>query len=243
MTANIHMMALPASERSAVRRPSIACSPIVTKVREFGPRMVTVGGLYSFVADAKMKMTYTAGSATMMGVGISVPGDFGSFSEEGTFTETASGKEVFPTENDFATVNMQTPYTYGEYHLCFMYQVQPEVWVTGDREVSVAPPVTDPPDKCSHRFHPGGTFTRSIGTAGTFKAGVDLKKEIGISLSAQSGYTKNVSITWTFPSGGYLCGTNGYPSVAAFNVMNQTQFGNPGPASDNTPVNGRRAAG
>jgi hypothetical protein len=234
VTANIHMMALPKSEQSAARDPSFACSPIVTKTREFGPRSVTVGGLYSFVSDAKMKMTYTAGSTTTMGVGISIPGDFGSFSAGGTFTETSSGKEGFPTEQGQADVNMQTQYTYGEYHVCFMSQVQPEVWVTGDREVNVQPPVTDPPDKCGH-YHNNGFLTRTTGTAGTFKAGVNLKGVIGINLSAQSGYTKNVSITWTFPSGGYLCGTNGYPSVAAFNVMNQTKFGNPAPHKKQPP--------
>jgi hypothetical protein len=74
-------------------------------------------------------------------------------------------------------------------------------------------------DKCSIRYHSGQTFTRSNGTAGTFEAGVDLKKVIGISLSAKSGYDKNVSIKYTFPSGGYLCGSNNYPSAAAWDIM------------------------
>jgi hypothetical protein len=232
--ANIHMMALPKSALSAVPHPGVPCI-ITKKVREFGPRMVDVGGLYSFVTDAAMKMTYMAGASTTMGVAISIPfpGEVGSFSAEGTFTETASGKEAFPVEHDQADVNMQTPYTYGEYSICgLMNQVQPEVWVTGDREVKVNPPVTDPPDKCSHHYSPGTGLTRNTGTAGTFKAGVNLTKEIGINLSAQSGYTKNVSIKWMFTSngpGGYICGTNGYPSSAAFNVMDQTQFGNPAP--------------
>jgi hypothetical protein len=78
--------------------------------------------------------------------------------------------------------------------------------------VNVKPP---PVDKCGRNFGPHGTFTRNTGTAGTFKAGVDLKKVIGISLSAQSGYAKKVPITYTFPhEGGYLCGSNNYPSVA-----------------------------
>jgi hypothetical protein len=60
------------------------------------------------------------------------------------------------------------------------------------------------------------------GTAGTFKAGVALKKVIGINLSAQSGYNKNVRIKYTFPSeGGFLCGNNNLPSVAAFGEMDR----------------------
>lgn len=174
------------------------------------------------------KETYTAGSTTTIGVGVSVPlpGEVGSFSaEEGTFTETSSGKEPFRIQHG-TIVHMQSPYTFGEYRLCAMAQVQPEVWATGERAVMADPPSAV---NCSGHFPKGGTFSRSTGTAGTFKAGVDIKKVIGINLSVQSGYTNNVSITWTFPSGGYLCGSNGLPSVAAWNVMDSTQFGNPAP--------------
>ncbi len=42
----------------------------------------------------------------------------------------------------------------------------------------------------TQHIHGGGIFTRSNGRAGTFKAGVDLKKEIGISVSASPGITR-----------------------------------------------------
>jgi hypothetical protein len=61
VTANIHMMPLPKSERSPARSP-LPCVPIARKVREFGPRWVDVGGLYSFLVNGEMKETYTAGS-------------------------------------------------------------------------------------------------------------------------------------------------------------------------------------
>jgi hypothetical protein len=218
VTANIHMMALPMSAVPPVPRsgPGPICKPVSTKLKEFGDTWVNVGGLYSLMVDGKMKMTYTAGSNTTLGVGISIPGDFGSFSAGGTFTRTSSGTEQFPAEVG-KIVNEETPYTYGEYELCGITQVQPEGWVTGSRTVKVVPP---PTEKCSKAFHGGEIFTRDTGTAGTFMAGVDLEKEIGISLSAQSGYNKNVSITYTFPSeGGFLCGTNNVPSTAAWDEM------------------------
>jgi hypothetical protein len=179
--------------------------------------MVDVGGLYSLTVDGKMRETYTAGSETTIGIGISVglPGGVGAFTAEGTFTQSSSGKEPFPTVVG-KIVNEQTPYTFGEYALCGMVQVQPQVWVTGSRTVKATSPLLD---KCSIRYHPGQTFTRSSGSAGTFEAGVDLKKEIGISLSAKSGYNKDVSIKYTFPSGGFLCGSDNYPSVAAWDII------------------------
>lgn len=61
--------------------------------------------------------------------------------------------------------------------------------------------------------------TCAHGSGVTFTADVDLKKEIGINLSAKSGYNNNVSITYTFPSGGFLCGSNNYPRIAAWDIM------------------------
>jgi hypothetical protein len=218
VTANIRMLAIPKSARPAAPRLGVPlCGITSRKVRELGSRLVTVGGLYSLMVDGKMQETYSAGSASTLGVGISISGDIGSFSEEGTFTQTSSDAEKFPKLVG-KIVNEQTPYTYGEYSVCgLITQVQPEEWETGKHTVSVKPP---PVDKCGRNFGSGGVFTRDSGTAGTFKAGVDLKKEIGISLSAKSGYDKNVSIKYTFPSeGGYLCGSNNVPSVAAWDLM------------------------
>ena len=174
---------------------------------------------------AKISMTYAEGSTTTIGVGVSVPVTDNSFTAGGTFTETKSGTEGFPTQTGVEE-NMQTPYTFGEYSICggLMHQVVPEVWVTGSHEVTVVAPAAH---KCSIRFHAGETFTTSDEKAGTFTAGVDLKKEIGINLSAQSGYDKDTAITWTFPhGGGFLCGTNNLPSKAAWNVMDVSSSGN-----------------
>jgi len=217
VTANIRMLAVPKSALPAVPRggPGPFCKPSSTKLKEFGNTWVDVGGLYSLMVDGKMQEKYTAGSDTTLGVGISVPGSFGSFSAEGTFTQSSSGTEPFPTVVG-KVVNEQTPYTYGEYALCGIVQVQPEIWVIGNRTVKATSPLVD---KCSTHLRPGQTYTRKSGTAGTFTAGVDLKKEIGISLSAQSGYNKDVSIKYTLPSGGFLCGNNNYASASAWVIM------------------------
>lgn len=91
------MLAVPKSALSTVPQDFNICFATSKKVREIGPAWVDVGGLYSLMVDGKMKETYTAGSTTTLGVGISVPGAFGSFSAEGTFTQTSSGAEHFPT--------------------------------------------------------------------------------------------------------------------------------------------------
>jgi hypothetical protein len=85
---------------------------------------------------------------------------------------------------------------------------------------------------CSGHVPHGGIFTTSDEKAGTFSAGVDLKKEIGINLSAQSGYNQNVAIKLTMGTGGgNFCGSNALPPKAQWVVMDQTPFGNPGPAA------------
>lgn len=220
VTANIHMMALPKSALSAVPEDFNICFATTKKIREIGQELVDVGGLYSLMPDGKMQLTYSAGSSTTIGVGVSaaLPEGVGSFTAGGTFTETTSGAEKFPALVG-KIVNEQTPYTFGEYtNVCgLLHQVQPEIWATGLHKVNVKPP---PIDKCGENLGGGGTFTRKSGTAGTFKAGVDLKKVIGISLSAQSGYNKQVSITYTAPSeGGFMCGSNNLPILAAWDLM------------------------
>jgi hypothetical protein len=219
MTANINMKAIPKSALSAVPKDFNICFAKAKKIREIGNELVDVGGLYSLMPDGKMQMTYSEGSETTIGVGVTadLPDELGSFTVEGTFTETASGTEMFPPVVG-KIVNAQTPYSFGEYAIVcgLLHQVQPEIWATGRNNVNVKPPTID---KCGRNFGPHGTYTRQSGTAGTFKAGVELK-EIGVSLSAQSGYNKNVAIKYTFPhEGGYLCGNNNYPSVSAWDLM------------------------
>jgi hypothetical protein len=228
--ANIRMIALPKSAGPAVpQHPGIPLCPPPVKIRELGRKMVDIGGLYSIgMPHAKISMTYSDGSTTTIGVAVSVPFSDNSFSAGGTFTETKSGEEGIPAQTGVEE-NMQTPYTFGEYSLCggLMHQTQPEEWVTGAHGVTVLAPKAE---RCSAHFPAGDTFSTADEKAGTFTAGVDLKHEIGINLSAQSGYDKDTSITWTFPkSGGFLCGTNNLPPKAAWNVMDVSKSGNPLP--------------
>jgi hypothetical protein len=216
--ANIHMMALPKSAVPAVPHPgNPLCQLTSRKTREFGPRWVSVGGLYDLMPNGQMQETYSAGASTTIGVGISIAGDVGSFSLAGTFTQTTSTTEPFKPVTG-KIVNEQTPYTFGEYTLCgVMAQVQPEVWVLGSHVKNTTAPLID---KCSKFLPQGSVITRKSGTAGTFTAGVDLKKEIGIKLSAQSGYNQNVQIKYTFQTGGgYLCGSNNYASASRWIIM------------------------
>jgi hypothetical protein len=217
VTANIRMLALPKSALPAVPHPALpACGLLSRKIKDFGNKLVEVGGLYSLMIDGKMQETYSAGSESTLGIGVSVdlPDDAGSFGEEGTFTESSAGAEKFPALVG-KIVNEQTAYDYGEYNICgVMHQIQPEHWVTGRATVNVKPPSID---KCGINMGRGGTITRDTGMAGTFKAGADV---MGVSLSAQSGYNKNVSIKYTAPQeGAYLCGSNNDPLQAAWDLL------------------------
>jgi len=115
----------------------------------------------------------------------------------------------------------QTPYSFGTYEGCGLSQVVAEAWATGEHHVFVQPP--DFPFKnCGGNIGKNQSFTRKSGTAGTFKAGVNLKKVIGIDLSAQSGYNKQVNIKYVAgPSGGFMCGTDGLPNDASFDVLSR----------------------
>ena len=240
VAANIHMMTLPKSAGPAVPHPGNPCVGM-RKVRQLGKKFVDIGGLYSIgMPHAQMAMTYSESATTTVGFDAEVPLTNGSFSAAGSFTVTKTGAETFPTQPG-AEENMQTAYTFGEYFTCGMDLVLPEVWVTGQHTVTVLAPGAT---KCSVHFQAGGTFSTTNERAGTFMAGVDLMKEIGVNLTAQSGYDKSVGITWTFPhGGGFLCGTNNFPSKAAWNVMDVSSSGNPPPDERGHPeVKGQRSS-
>ncbi len=225
VAANIHMMALPKSEQSVMQPAGFACDGTPLKVSELGQKQVDVGGLYSLMPNGKVQETYATGSETTIGVAATVESDFGGYSQEGTFTLTTSSSQPFKAQVG-RIVNQQTSYSFGKYRMCLITQVLPEVWATGEHVVAVKPPPLGK-NTCGEHIHGGGIFTRSSGKAGTFKAGVDLKKDgLGISVSTQSGYNKNVSITYTFPSGGgFMCGNNALPTISAFDEM--SPLGNP----------------
>jgi hypothetical protein len=219
VTANIHMMALPKSAQSPSRHPSNPyCLPGAIKHAELGKRLVTVGALYSEEGQGTTQETYSAGSNTTLGIGLSVSGDIGSVSFGGTFTQTSSGSEPFPVLTNKSVLE-QTPYRFGTYIGCGLSQVVAEAWATGQNKVFVQPP--DFPFKnCGGNIGNGQSFTRKSGTAGTFKAGVNLKKVIGINLSAQSGYNTQVNIQYVAgPTGGFMCGTDNLPNDASFDVL------------------------
>jgi hypothetical protein len=249
VTANIHMMALPKAEQLTARGHPSVCSPsFIVKTQDLGLKWVDIGGLYSIgIAHAKAQMTYTKGASTTISIGVSVPFTNGSIEAGGTETETKTGTEGFTPQLE-PEENMQTKFDFVKISVRFKgcrggyTDVEPTEWATGQHEVIVKPPGTVQKN-CGGKVPRGGTFGTKDETAGTFSAGVDLKKEIGINLSAQSGYNKNVAITLTMgKGGGYFCGSNALLPKAQWVVMDQTQFGNSGPVAGRSQVKGQRAS-
>lgn len=247
VTANIHMMALPKADQLTARRHPSVCSPsFIVKTQDLGLKWVDIGGLYSVgIARAKAHMTYSQGASTTIGIGVSVPFTNGSFQFDGSETETKTGTEGFTTQFE-PEENMQTKFDFVKVSVRAIgcpggyTDVEPAEWATGQNEVIVVPPKAE---HCGGKIPKGGTFSTTGEEAGTFSAGVDLKKEIGIKLSAQSGYNHNVAIELTMGTGGgHFCGSNDLPPKAQWVVMDQTQFGNPGPVAGRSQVKGQRAS-
>jgi hypothetical protein len=235
--ANIHMMALPKAEQLTARRhPSIPyCPPFTYKRRDLGKKWVKIGGLWAVgIPDGEFQMTYSEGATTSIGIGVDVPFTGGSFQVGGTEAETKTGGEGFTPQFGVEEA-MQTYFRFVKVSVCGIgpgsgyTDVEPGEWATGQNEVFAKPPGTVEKNCGGHVPHLG-TFQTTDEKAGTFSAGVNLKKEIGINLSAQSGYNKNVGIFMTMGTGGgNFCGTNALPPKAQWVVMDQTKFGNPGP--------------
>lgn len=190
-----------------------------TVLSDEGPQSASIAREYSTTSHAHAAVTYTTSANSTLGVGVSTDGG-DTFSADGTDEIDASQSD----ESDFATVSgacsnaSNTRFDYKEYHqICAgkggvqtknVQLARPTAHLGGATNASLSSAVPSH-GQCSPYDSGSGQWINSS-TATTFSGGVDIKKWIGINLSAQSGYTSAVSIHYTFTGGSaHLCGTSG----------------------------------
>lgn len=90
---------------------------------------------------------------------------------------------------------------------CEGYQVNPTSWAAGETRGHQGVP------KATHcdPWPAGGTFTKSDTTAWEFSSGVSISGNIGINLSARTGYDSHASVHYHFGHRTYRCGKKDDP--------------------------------
>jgi hypothetical protein len=164
---------------------------------------------------ATVDFTYSVGAQSTLGVGLSVSGSAGSFSQSGKVTVASTGSINFAEVPQNQRRVQETQWRYGKWDVsCPMvprFEARPHSWIGGSTYYNAA--VTPAAPYCTPYLvgdRPSINQHRAI----EWSNGVKIAAFIGVDLSSTTGFTTNAGQTWTFNANGKLCGTNGYPFEA-----------------------------
>jgi hypothetical protein len=164
--------------------------------------------------NATGQFNYIVGSSATLGVGYSVNGTYGSFSQSGTLTTSSSVTTTYPQAfaNQYQVTETSWQYkkfaiyNWYEFYGCLLdyYSVRPTAYWAGSRVHYIGGPPFSP-QGCAPQTA-GVTQTKDMAAAVTFTNGVDLQAAIGLSVSSQTGFNQQTKTTYTFGPPGSLCG-------------------------------------
>ena len=220
------------SQRQAVAQPQGSEGPQfracqTTFVREMGQVRVDLVEIHT-QANARALVTYSNGASSTLGVGVQFVSSGGGFSAGGTFTRSATASVTFGSYNRPNThARIATNFTYQHVRLrargglpgCTggdRDELRPVRFVGGNASYAIpAPP--KPPDAFCTQYKPGDEARFNSQRNSTFNTGVNLGAYgFGLNLSAQTGFTTEMSLLYTFTGPSHLCGRTALPGPGQF---------------------------
>jgi hypothetical protein len=196
--------------------PPIYCTSTLKQL--YTPVWVLVAELYPG-PHATVDFTYSAGAQSTLGVGVSVSGSAGSFSQGGKITVGSSGSVNFATVPQNQRRVQQTQWRYAKWDLSCPtaphYEARPHSWVGGSTYYT---PASTPSAPYCTPYLAGDRPSIDQHKAIEWSNGVRISGIIGVDLSTTTGFTTKAAQQWTFLSSGRLCGTNDYPFQARTTV-------------------------
>jgi hypothetical protein len=191
-----------------------------------------VGESFSEIPNVTQAFQYsvTKTQSTTFGVGVSATGNAGSFSLNGTFTFTTdhTATVAWPRETGISNNAWATTYEIGEYEYYNTCNTASDYWFIEPYKWTAGEAVTHPTSvpalnaaNCSP-YQSGGNFQGNSSTASTIAHGYDVKGGSVVNDeftgSAQTGYSANAQVGFSFNQNGYLCGNNATPPDAGLYV-------------------------
>lgn len=223
LPANKKLHLLEAAVSGPVNKTDI-CGEVL--VSNLGVKAVAIGATYTGGAGRTGSLTFTSGSTSSLGVGLSASGAYGTYESSGTVERVSTSTVTFAAGSGGRLY--QSYFSYGKYgQYCYpvgssydegdiyVYKVRASSFAGGSAIVPQQLPVTLAVNCVP--LASGSSFVKSATTASTFSAGAALSASIGINLSSRTGYTTTTKATFTNSSGSSrsLCGVNGTPATAA----------------------------
>lgn len=180
-----------------------------------GARDVYVGQTSSTTSGGfSHRWIYSTGSSTTLGIGYSLTGSSGTWSQSGTSAISSSTTTSFPTSSSASSQLMVTKYTFGKFY-CFAgvvptkyYQVYPTGHYGGATTLATTTPNAN---QCAP-YQAGSSFSKTTSSAVTYTNGAQLSTIIGINLSAKTGFTSSAKYEASMTSSKRICGVVDGPS-------------------------------
>lgn len=190
--------------------------------KNLGEKSVIVGALFSRDQDITAKFSYEQSQSSSLGVGISAGDSFANFSERGTFSVSSSSGVDFRIFHGHTAHLYKTEFRYGQYRWrCDVTKngVTKQIWGAWQVQANdfgggaTTPELHKSPDARFCVFQEAhSTFHKSTSAAFEFTKGASLSDNIGIDLSAQTGYDRRARLAYIVGNTGrQICGLKGPP--------------------------------
>lgn len=184
---------------------------------DLGNRKVLVGTINSKTAKSVQKFTFKSGGTSTLGAGVSLTGQSVGYSASGSVTRSAAITNSWGEYKGVQNLYLETTYSYGIFCSSWTHTAYGNLhsYTTraigheGGKTVKTAPSVTASATNCSPLVASSVFDNLTSSTATTWTNGASLKGDIGIDLSARSGFTSSVSNSWRSTGTTRICGVNG----------------------------------
>ncbi len=192
------------------------CNGVWQYYASLGKHEATVGETYVPGNQAKQQFTYLRHQSSAEGIGFSVSGDNGSFSEDGTYSWSVSYREKWGAFGPHHSVLYRTQFHYGEYRCNlgegiyhgFMQHVNGYAGGATHETPHSVPHTPSrfcvPQDKTSA---PQSNNTAAV----TWTKSLGIHAGLGFHASVETGFDTSAQITYTYIHAGSLCGWKDNP--------------------------------
>ena len=225
--ATIHLMG---SQNAATPQQGAPCG--WTQIKTFKPSWTKLESTFSTMSHTTENFTYTQGSSSNLGVGVSSTGKKGSFTGEGSAAFSSTATQHFAPRGGKTGVDYETEFIRAEsgFHCAtagpatkkkkkkyISYRVQTVSYAGGTKGVKAKAPKAT---WCVH-YEKNSGYEKSTTSAFEFSTGYTIPV-LGLSLSAQTGYDTDAKTNYHFGQAGYLCGTAAYPAQSSKRLVAQS---------------------
>jgi len=205
---------------SIAEAKTIVC--VTNDIQNLGQEKALVGATYDSSGVVFHNFIYQNGQSSELGIGSSSDNQIFTFG--GSYGITNTGTITY-SQNGGKTGGYY--YTYFIYHkfreVCnngyVQYTVRPVSWVSGSSQAKVG--TISNASYCT-AFAAHTTIEDTVDTAVTWSNGISIKSQIGIDLTAKTGYdTKGTTVFSATNYNVHLCGVGGYPQSGSYLLQSQ----------------------